>query len=51
MLPLIVEKPLTAQLHAEDEEAEQLRQPSAKDIKAQIQLKTISQVGEGVLPE
>ena len=48
---LIVEKPLSAQLHTKDKKTKQLCQASAEDIEAQIQLKTVSQVGEGVLPE
>ena len=51
MIALIVEQSLPSQLHAEDEEAEQLRQSSAEDIETEIQLKSISQVGEGVLPK
>ena len=49
--PLVVEQSLSSQLHAENKEAEQLRQTSAKDIEAQIHLETVSQVGEGIFPE
>ncbi len=48
---LVIEHSLPPQLHAEDEEAEQLRESSAKDIEAEIHLKTISQIRESVLPE
>ena len=49
--PLIVEEPVTPQLQAEDEQAEQLGEPAAEDIVPQDQLKPPSQVVEGILPE
>ena len=40
--PLVIKQPLPPQLHAEDEKAEQLREPSAEDIEPQIHLEAIS---------
>ena len=51
VIPLVIEQSLPTKLHAENEEAEQLRQSSAEDIEPQIHLKPVSQVGERVLPE
>ena len=49
--PLVVEQPLPAQLHAENEETEQLRQSPAEDVEPQVELKAILQVVHGILPE
>ena len=48
---LVVKHSLTSQLHAEDDEAEQLRQSSAEDIEPEVYLKSISQVGKSILQE
>ena len=48
---LMVEQPVPPQLHAKDEEAEQLRETAAEDVETQVHLEAVAQVGEGVLPE
>ena len=47
----VIEEPLSAQLHAEDEEAEQLCQSAAENIEPEVHFKPVSQISEGVLPE
>ena len=51
ILPLIIEQPLTPQLHAKNKEAKQLCESAAEYIETEIYLKSITQVGEGILPE
>ena len=49
--PFVIKHALAAQLHTQNKQAQQLRQASAEDIEAEIHLKSISQVGKGILPE
>lgn len=51
MTVLVIKQPMAPQLHAKDEETEELRQPTAEDIEPQVQLKAILQVVQSVLPE
>ena len=49
--PLVVEEPVTPQLHAEDEQAEQLGESTAEDVEPQVQFEPISEIVYGILPK
>ena len=51
VLSLIIEHPLASQLHAEDEEAEQLCQSATEDVEPEIEFESVAQVVDGILPE
>ena len=47
----VVEEPMPSQLHAEDEQAEQLGESSAEDVVTEVQLKPILEVVNGIVHE
>ena len=48
---LVVEHSLAPKLHAEDKEAEQLRQTTAEHIETQVEFKAVTQIDERILPK